>query len=102
MDLSIPDHFRRTMERLMKRHLLAAGLATIATSALADTPVLTVLTYDSFTSEWGPGPVIKAGFEETCGCTVKFVTAGDGAAVLARLKLEGAPAPVSWWGWIPP
>lgn len=90
MDLSIPDHFRRIMERLMKTHLLAAGLATIATSALANTPVLTVLTYDSFTSEWGPGPVIKAGFEETCGCVVKFVTAGDGAAVLARLKLEGA------------
>lgn len=74
----------------MKLALLAAGLATIATAALADKPVLTVLTYDSFVADWGPGPVIEKGFEATCGCDVKFVTAGDGAAVLARLKLEGA------------
>ena len=86
---SMPDHFRRTLEKTMKTKLLAAGLATIAIPALADTPVLTVLTYDSFTAEWGPGPLIEKGFEETCGCDVKFVTAGDGAAVLARLKLEG-------------
>ena len=74
----------------MKHHLLAAGLVTIATSALAEPPVLTVLTYDSFATEWGPGPAIEKGFEETCGCDLKFVTAGDGAAVLARLKLEGS------------
>ena len=74
----------------MKTKLLAAGLATLATSAMADTPVLTVLTYDSFVSEWGPGPAIEKGFEATCACDVQFVTAGDGAAVLARLQLEGA------------
>lgn len=74
----------------MKTKLLAAGLAAIATTAMADVPVLTVLTYDSFTSEWGPGPVIEKGFEATCACDVQFVTAGDGAAVLARLQLEGA------------
>jgi thiamine transport system substrate-binding protein len=73
----------------MKTTLLAAGLATLATSALAETPVLHVLTYDSFTSEWGPGPAIEKGFEASCGCDVQFTTAGDGAAVLARLKLEG-------------
>jgi thiamine transport system substrate-binding protein len=73
----------------MKTTLLAAGLATLATSAMAETPVLHVLTYDSFTSEWGPGPAIEKGFEATCGCDVQFTTAGDGAAVLARLKLEG-------------
>ena len=69
---------------------LAAGLLTIATAALAETPVLTVLTYDSFTPEWGPGPAIEKGFEATCGCDVQYVTAGDGAAVLARVQLEGA------------
>jgi thiamine transport system substrate-binding protein len=57
--------------------------------ACAETSVLNVLTYDSFAAEWGPGPVIKAGFEATCGCELHFITAGDGAAVLARLKLEG-------------
>lgn len=73
----------------MKRHLLAAGLLTIATPALAETPVLTVLTYDSFTSEWGPGPVIEKAFEATCACDLRFVPAGDGAALLARIQLEG-------------
>lgn len=73
----------------MTTKLLAAGLAFLASPALADTPVLTVLTYDSFTSEWGPGPAIEKGFEATCGCDVQFLTAGDGAALLARVKLEG-------------
>lgn len=74
----------------MKTSILAAGMLNIATMAMADTPVLTVLTYDSFTAEWGPGPAIEKAFEAECGCDLKFVTAGDGAAVLARLKLEGA------------
>lgn len=74
----------------MRFQLLAAGLATIATSALAETPVLTVLTYDSFTSEWGPGPAVEAAFEATCACDLRFIPAGDGAALLARIQLEGA------------
>ncbi len=73
----------------MQKHLLAAGLLTIATPALAETPVLTVLTYDSFTSEWGPGPAVEKAFEATCACDLQFVAAGDGAALLARIQLEG-------------
>ncbi|MGQ0611684.1 MAG: thiamine ABC transporter substrate binding subunit [Paracoccaceae bacterium] len=74
----------------MKTTLLAAGLLTIATGAMGETPVLTVLTYDSFVSDWGPGPLIKAGFEAECACSLRLVAAGDGAALLARVKLEGA------------
>lgn len=75
----------------MRHSLIAAGLiATLGAPALADTPVLTVYTYDSFITEWGPGPVVEAAFEETCGCDLRFVGAGDGAALLARLQLEGA------------
>ncbi|NDH91300.1 MAG: thiamine ABC transporter substrate binding subunit, partial [Flavobacteriia bacterium] len=40
-------------------------------------------------SEWGPGPAVEAAFEETCGCDLKFVAAGDGAALLSRVLLEG-------------
>jgi thiamine transport system substrate-binding protein len=58
--------------------------------AMADTPVLNVLTYDSFVADWGPGPAIAKGFEATCACHLNFIAAGDGAAILARLKLEGA------------
>ncbi len=32
----------------------------------------------------------RPAFEETCGCDLKLVGTGDGAALLARLKLEGA------------
>lgn len=73
----------------MKYLTLAAGVFC-ATAAIAETPELTVYTYDSFVSDWGPGPAVKTAFEETCGCTLKFVGAGDGAALLARIKLEGA------------
>lgn len=69
---------------------LAALLATLAVPACAqDRPVLTVLTYDSFVSEWGPGPAIEPAFEAECGCDLRFLTGGDGAALLARLELEG-------------
>ena len=74
----------------MKIRPLAAGFICLATMAQAETPVLTVMTYDSFASEWGPGPAIEAGFEATCACDLRFVTAGDGAALLARVQLEGA------------
>ena len=76
---------------MRKTHLShVAGLCLIASGAMAETPVLTVYTYDSFTSEWGPGPAVEASFEETCGCDLKFVAAGDGAALLSRVFLEGA------------
>lgn len=73
----------------MKHLAFAAGLLG-ASAAFADTPELTVYTYDSFVSEWGPGPAVEKAFEEVCGCDLKLVGAGDGAALLARIKLEGA------------
>ena len=77
------------------KYLTLAATTFLATSALpvttlADTPELVVYTYDSFVSDWGPGPVIEKAFEETCACDLKFVGMGDGAALLARLRLEGA------------
>ena len=73
----------------MKTLFLTVGLLATATQAMAELPVLTVLTYDSFAAEWGPGPVIETGFEASCACDLQFITAGDGAAVLARVRLEG-------------
>ncbi|SEC54308.1 thiamine transport system substrate-binding protein [Rhodobacter sp. 24-YEA-8] len=72
------------------RPFLAACLASLPLAAAAETPVLTVMTYDSFTTEWGPGPAVEKAFEEVCGCDLRFITGGDGAALLARLQLEGA------------
>jgi len=77
------------MEDAMKYLIIAAGILS-TTAAVADVPELTVYTYDSFVSDWGPGPAVEAAFEEVCGCDLKLVGAGDGAALLARVKLEGA------------
>jgi len=65
-------------------------LTLVSGAAFAQAPVLTVYTYDSFIPEWGPGPAVEAAFEETCGCDLQFVGAGDGAALLSRIRLEGA------------
>jgi thiamine transport system substrate-binding protein len=74
--------------------LTVATLAVFAglsfSGAHAADKSLTIYTYESFTSEWGPGPKVKAAFEKTCGCTVNFVSVADGVALLSRLKLEGA------------
>lgn len=74
----------------MRHATILAALTLAATPALADDPVLTVYTYDSFATEWGPGPAIQAGFEAGCDCSLRIVPAGDGAALLSRLMLEGA------------
>jgi len=74
----------------MKHPFIVAVILALAAGAVAqDRPVLTVLTYDSFGADWGAGPLVEAAFEATCNCDLKFVTAGDGAALLARLRLEG-------------
>jgi thiamine transport system substrate-binding protein len=75
----------------MTHSLMIAGCLTVAaTAALAqDKPVLSVYTYDSFAAEWGPGPAVEKAFEPLCGCDLQFVTAGDAAALLSRVMLEG-------------
>ncbi|MFN4141034.1 thiamine ABC transporter substrate binding subunit [Aestuariivirga sp.] len=73
----------------MKKTLTALfALLGLAVPAAAQ-ETLTVYTYDSFVSEWGPGPKVKEAFEKECGCTLEWVAPGDGVAMLNRLKLEG-------------
>lgn len=68
---------------------LAALFALAAPAAAQDKPTLTIYTYDSFASEYGPGPALKAGFEASCGCTVEYVAAEDAISALRRVQLEG-------------
>src|ERR1051325_4383279 len=75
-----------------KRLLTAVLVFSLVTSISAwgqSKPILTVYTYNSFTSEWGPGPTLAKDFEAQCGCDLNWVSLEDGAALLARLKLEG-------------
>lgn len=74
---------------------LAAVLSVLALAVpgrAAEKKTLTIYTYDSFTADWGPGPKVKAAFEKSCGCTLEWVSAADGVALLNRLKLEGESA----------
>ena len=73
--------------------VLAASLVLATPLTGQEKPELVIYTYESFVSEWGPGPQIAANFEKECGCAVRFVGAGDGAALIGRLKLEGARSP---------
>jgi thiamine transport system substrate-binding protein len=73
---------------LKKLFLAAASLLALALPAAAK-PTLTIYTYESFFSEWGPGLKIKESFEKTCDCEVSFIGVADGVALLNRLKLEG-------------
>jgi thiamine transport system substrate-binding protein len=73
----------------MKKTLYALfALLVLATPAAAK-DTLTIYTYESFVSEWGPGAKIAEAFEKTCDCAIAWVGLGDGVAVLNRLKLEG-------------
>ena len=74
------------------RYLIPLMLAPALTAmpAMAQERTLTVYTYDSFVADWGPGPALREAFEATCDCTLDLVAAGDGAALLSRLRLEGA------------
>lgn len=96
-DADRPPAFATMKEAAMNNRLTAAFLCLVlgGTAALgpdratAEVPVLTVLTHDSFASEWGPGPAVEKAFEAECACDLRFVTAGDAAAILSRLQLEG-------------
>jgi thiamine transport system substrate-binding protein len=68
--------------------IVLAGFA-LAVAPAAAQETLTVYTYDSFTSSWGPGPLVEEAFEAECECDVNFVAVADGAALLNRLRLEG-------------
>lgn len=74
--------------RLRQLTLTTALTVAVALPAAAQNS-LTIYTYDSFTSDWGPGPVIEAAFEAECDCEVNFVAVADGVALLNRLRLEG-------------
>nr|WP_051436187.1 thiamine ABC transporter substrate binding subunit [Marinomonas ushuaiensis] len=50
---------------------------------------LNVYTYDSFASDWGPGPKIKENFEKECDCELNFVALDSSVGILSRVQLEG-------------
>lgn len=75
----------------MRSAVFATALLTtsLSISALhAAAPTLNVYTYDSFVSEWGPGPQLKSAFEAQCNCVLNFIAAEDGVSILNRARIE--------------
>jgi thiamine transport system substrate-binding protein len=52
-------------------------------------PIVRIYSYSSFTSPWGPGPVLKQMFEKDCNCRVEYAEGSDAGILLQRLKVEG-------------
>lgn len=82
------------MDDIVKKKLtalmtLSALIMLPAVAASSTQEKLTVYTYSSFASEWGPGPKIEAAFEKSCACDLEFIALDDGVSVLNRLRLEG-------------
>jgi len=96
MTISTKQYSTSTLSKLTRRVvatlsvLASTTLLTTSPLAIAADKSLTVYTYESFTAEWGPGPIIKAGFEKQCAdCTIEFVALDSSAGILNRVQLEG-------------
>ncbi len=72
------------------RNLALMSAVFLTAPAVAAKPDLVVYTYDSFVSDWGPGPQVETAFEARCGCDLEFVGLEDGVSMLNRLRLEGS------------
>ena len=71
----------------MKKFLIFFTTLFISFSIYAEK--LTVYTYDSFVSEWGPGPIIEKIFEEKHNADIEFVAVDSAATLLNKVILEG-------------
>lgn len=66
---------------------VSAGFA-VGNQEKEENNILTVYAYDSFVSEWGPGPIVVPMFEEATGIKVNLVSVGNGGELLTKLELE--------------
>ena len=64
-------------------------IVTIIISFTVQAKKLTIYTYDSFVSEWGPGPIIKNKFEEKFNTEIEFYATDSAATLLNKIILEG-------------
>jgi len=80
-----------------KKLIIAAALCALALfnfgackkeKTSADNNIV-IWTYDSFNSEWGPGPDVSRVFEEKTGIKIDWVALGDAGFTLSRLLMEG-------------
>jgi len=73
---------------MKKIFILLFLIIGLTTKTYADN--LTIYTYDSFISEWGPGPIIKKIFKEKFNTSIDFVSVDSAATLLNKIILEGS------------
>ena len=69
--------------------LLYIYLIIIFAATTVNAKKLTILTYDSFVSEWGPGPIIEKKFEEKYNIDLELIAVDSAATLLNKVILEG-------------
>ncbi len=72
----------------MKNIFILLLLIGLTTKIFANN--LTIYTYDSFISEWGPGPIIKEIFEKKYKTSIDFIAVDSAATLLNTILLEGS------------
>ena len=72
----------------MKTKILSIIFILITISSISAKEVLVVGTYDSFSAEWGPGPVIEAEFEKNCNCDLQYVSTSQAGTLANEIFLK--------------
>ena len=79
----------------MKKHQAVCVLVAILSlfvplvaQGVQEQQELVVYAYDSFSGDWGPGPVLVEMFEEETGIKVNLVSSGDGMEMMNKLISE--------------
>ena len=76
---------------MKKIYLLISIFFLFSFNVTADTSKsLTIYTYDSFISEWGPGPIIKESFQKKFDIHLDFISVDSAATLLTKIILEGS------------
>ena len=72
---------------MIKKLLITFLFLTIWASAFAKEKLI-VGTYDSFTTEWGPGLEIEKMFEEICECDLEYIATSQAGTLTNNLFVK--------------
>lgn len=87
-NLQLPEVPMRTLLSILLCIAAFSITASPVNETAVETETLVIYTYDSFVSEWGPGPAILSAFEEKTGIKVEVIAAGDANTILSRAISE--------------
>ncbi len=72
----------------MKNKILSLFFILVTISPVSAKEVLVIGTYDSFSAEWGPGPIIEAEFEKICECDIQYISTSQAGTLANEIFLK--------------